>query len=440
MKVLKFGGTSVGKPENMQSIASLIEGTGKKVIVLSALSGTTNALVLIGDALQRDDKPSAISVLDGLKNHYRLFLDRLFQEHPNALEKANNGTNTHFKEIEQIIRQEGFTRKKRNILLSKGEMLSTLFFQILLEATGQRPVLLSALDFMRKNKFGEPEINTISARLQDKISSYPEAETFITQGYICRNHLDEIDNLGRGGSDYSATLIGAALSAEEVQIWTDIDGMHNNDPRIVDQTKPIQKLSFDEAAELAYFGAKILHPQTVLPAKQYNIPVRLLHTLHPEKPGTLITNEVQDSAIKAVAAKDGITAIKIKSGRMLMAYGFMRRIFELFEKYQTPVDMVTTSEVGVSITIDSEENLDQIVHGLEELGHTEVQRDLSIVCIVGYMPENEENVLHKIFSSLSNIPIRMVSYGGSRYNVSLLVPTNQKAEVLKKLNIGLFGL
>lgn len=439
MHILKFGGTSVGKPERMKKIAELIDDGKGKVIVLSALSGTTNALMLIAEALGKGDRISADSLIDGLLKHYHSFVRALYATEEGQT-KAAEIIETHFGLLREMTQKEPFTRQECNTILAQGELMSTQLFTALLEEQGKAVQLLPALEFMSKNAHGEPDLEAISAKLKAKLKQYPDILYFVTQGYICLNYQGEVDNLMRGGSDYTATLIGAALQAEEVQIWTDIDGMHNNDPRIVDKTYPIGELSFDEAAELAYFGAKILHPQTVLPAKGAGVPVRLKNTMAPEKAGTLISDKIQEEPIKAVAAKDGITAIKIKSGRMLMAYGFMRRIFEIFEKYKTSVDMVTTSEVGVSITVDSSDYLTDIVRELKELGHVEVDSNQSIVCIVGYMPKDEKNVLNRIFQALGDISVRMVSYGGSKYNVSLLIDGKDKERTLKALNKDVFGI
>ena len=324
------------------------------------------------------------------------------------------------------------------MILAQGELLSTGLFQCLLEENNSDSVLLPALEFMRTGENGEPDMEYVEARARGELAKYPGKALFITQGYICRNAAGEIDNLKRGGSDYTATILGAAIRAEEIQIWTDIDGMRNNDPRVVDKTSPVAELSFDEAAELAYFGAKILHPTCILPAQMRNIPVRLLNTLQPEAKGTLITEKSAGDGIKAVAAKDGITAIKIKSGRMLLAYGFLRAVFEIFERYKTPIDMIATSEVAVSLTIDDRGNLDAIVRELKEFCSVEVDYDLSIICVVGSFTAEKEGYALRIFESLRNIPIRMISYGGSENNVSVLVETKLKRAALIALNKGLF--
>jgi len=332
-----------------------------------------------------------------------------------------------------------FTANEEKAILAQGELLSTALFHYYLEEIGEPSILLSALNFMRIDENEEPDLTYIETHLKQELAKHPDQKLFITQGYICRNNFGEIDNLKRGGSDYTASLIGAAIHAEEIQIWTDIDGMHNNDPRFVNKTHPIKQLSFDEAAELAYFGAKILHPTCVLPAQSRKIPVRLLNTMQPEALGTLINEKTSGEGIKAVAAKDGITAIKIKSGRMLLAYGFLRRVFEVFERYKTPIDMITTSEVAVSLTIDNDSNLSLIIKELEEFSSVEIDKNQTIICLVGdFGPEKQGVVVH-ILEALKNIPIRMISYGGSHYNVSLLVNADKKKEVLQAINAGLFG-
>ncbi len=284
----------------------------------------------------------------------------------------------------------------------------------------------------------EPILSEIETRLSAILAQYPSTTLFITQGFICINPRNEIDNLKRGGSDYSASLIGAAVQASVVEIWTDIDGVHNNDPRIVQNTKPIAELSFDEAAELAYFGAKILHPSTVLPAKLKNIPVLLKNTINPTGKGTLISNKISGTGIKAIAAKDSVTVIKIKSGRMLLAYGFLRKVFEIFEKYKTPIDVITTSEVAISLTIDKEDYLAQIVDELKVLGAVEVDKNQTIVCIVGNMIAEEKGHALEVMQALDNISVRMISYGGSRHNMSIVIDSNNKEKALRSLHKNLF--
>lgn len=438
MKIMKFGGTSVGRPERMQQVKSLIlQDQNKKIVVLSALSGTTNALVKIGEAMAHADKDQAKQHIDTLHEHYLNFYGELLQTEDGKKEALSVITE-HF-EFLNIILKISFNEAINRDILAQGELLSTKLFYILLKESGVKAVFLPALEFMSIDENHDPELLKIGERLNAILDGYPEDNLFITQGYICKNHRNEVDNLKRGGSDYTASLLGAATGADVVEIWTDIDGMHNNDPRIVDQTKPIAQLSFDEAAELAYFGAKILHPASIWPAQMYNVPVKLLNTMDPDAPGTTITAEEIGEGVKAIAAKEGITAVKIKSSRMLLAYGFLRRVFEIFEKYKTPIDMITTSEVAISLTIDDVSHLEQIVQELEGLGTVEVDQDLCIVCVVGNKIAESKGVIKGVMDAMVEFPLRMVSYGGSRHNVSILVDERYKNEALTKLNIGLFN-
>jgi len=439
MIVLKFGGTSVGKPERMRKIAHLVLGTpGKKIVVLSALSGTTNTLVGIGEHLLAGQHAQAEEEIARLEKHYTNFIDELY---PSDSHKAiGQEIVSRFFILIRLLAAGQFDDKSYRELLAQGELISTeLFYQHLLEQKVSAR-LLPALYFMSIDENDEPELEKISARLKPLLASLSEIDIIITQGYICRNNKNEIDNLKRGGSDYTASLIGAAIRSEEVQIWTDIDGMHNNDPRIVKKTVPISELTFDEASELAYFGAKILHPSTIVPAQKYNIPVRLKNTLDEKAPGTIITSKGIEGTFKAIAAKDGITAINIRSSRMLMAYGFLRRVFEVFENHKTSIDMITTSEVAVSITIDNNVHLASIETELRKFGVISVDKDQTIICIVGQKITEHKGVLKKIFDSLADIPVRMVSCGGSTNNVSVLVDKQYKDTALNLLNEGLFGL
>lgn len=438
MKIMKFGGTSVGSPQRMNALIELINDGEPKMVVLSAMSGTTNALAEISQALYQKDNEKAGFLISVLEEKYNSVINELYQSEK-ALLKGKELISTHFDYLKSFTR-DLFTINEERAVLAQGELISTALFQFLLEEKGIPSVLLAALNFMRMNENAEPDMAYISENLKLELLKYPGSELFITQGYISRNDFGEIDNLKRGGSDYTATILGAAIGAEEIQIWTDIDGMHNNDPRVVNKTFPIAKLTFDEAAELAYFGAKILHPTCILPAKDQNIPVRLLNTLQPEAPGTLISSENQSEGFRAVAAKDGITAINIKSGRMLMAYGFLRAVFEVFERYRKPIDMITTSEVAVSVTVDNTDELDNIVEELAEFGTVNVDTDLSIVSIVGLFPAAKPGYAGAIFDTLRNIPVRMISYGGSENNISILVDTKLKKQTLMELNKGLFNL
>ncbi len=435
---MKFGGTSVGRPERMHQVKDLItRSTEPTLVVLSALSGTTNALVGIGEALAAANKSLAKERIDALHTHYLNFYPELLKS-PAARTKAEDILKEHF-EFLNILLKISFNEAIQRDILAQGELLSTKLFHTLLEELGISSVLLSALDFMSIDENAEPELGKISERLHVLLAQYPDQRLFITQGYICKNHRNEVDNLKRGGSDYTASLIAAAIQASVCEIWTDIDGMHNNDPRVVDRTRPIAELSFDEAAELAYFGAKILHPASIWPAQLHNVPVRLLNTMDPAAPGTLIKAEVAEIGVKAIAAKDGITAIKIKSSRMLLAYGFLRRIFEVFESFKTPIDMITTSEVAVSVTIDDLSHLEQIVEELRRFGTVEVDSNQAIVCVVGNQVAETKGAIQSVMDSLVDIPVRMVSFGGSKHNVSILIDAQYKAQALKSLNEGVFN-
>ena len=434
---MKFGGTSVGRPERMHQVKDLItRSTEPTLVVLSALSGTTNALVGIGEALAAADKALAKERIDTLHAHYLQFYPELLVS-PAARTKAEDILKEHF-ELLNILLKISFNEAIQRDILAQGELLSTKLFHALLEEQGIPAVLLPALDFMSIDENSEPELGKISDRLKAQLGQHPDNHLFITQGYICKNHRGEVDNLKRGGSDYTASLVAAAVQASVCEIWTDIDGMHNNDPRVVDRTRPIAELSFDEAAELAYFGAKILHPASIWPAQLHNVPVRLLNTMDPAAAGTLIKAEVAETGVKAIAAKDGITAINIKSSRMLLAYGFLRRIFEVFEAYKTPIDMITTSEVAVSVTIDDLSHLDQIVEELRRFGTVEVDPNQAIICVVGNQVAETKGAITAVMDSLVDIPVRMVSFGGSKHNVSILVDAQFKVQALKSLNEGVF--
>jgi len=439
MKVMKFGGTSVGKPERMQDVAELITADSeRKIVVLSALSGTTNALVEIGQSAAKFEREKAAAQIGKLNDHYHDFIASLLKTE-NARQQALAIVDEHF-DFLRIILRISFSEALNKDILAQGELLSTKLFSVFLEEKGIKHVLLPALEFMRIDAEDEPQLELIRSRLTELLAKYPDTNLVITQGYICRNSKGEVDNLKRGGSDYTASLVAAATYATVCEIWTDIDGMHNNDPRIVKKTIPVESLSFDEAAELAYFGAKILHPTCIWPTQQTNVPVKLLNTMQPNAAGTVIQKSASRSGVKAIAAKDGIIAINIKSSRMLLAYGFLRKIFEVFEKYKTPIDMVTTSEVAVSVTIDNDSQLGQIIRELEPFGTTEVEPGQTIVSIVGNEIAETKDVLNKLFEGLSDIPVRMVSYGGSKHNVSVLIPSSYKNQTLQSLNRELFGL
>ena len=436
---MKFGGTSVGQPQRMHHVANLITADAEeKIVVLSAVSGTTNALVDISLHLSRGDKAGARQKIDALENVYQQFINELVKS-SSSKNAAQEVLKEHF-EFLNIILKISYSEALNKDILAQGELLSTKLFSAYLTEQGVQHVVLPAIEFMIIDVDDEPQIGNIKVRLLQMLQQYRQEKLFITQGFICRNAKGEVDNLKRGGSDYSASLIAAALGASSCEIWTDISGMHNNDPRIVDNTLPVEQLSFDEAAELAYFGAKILHPASIWPAQQYNIPVRLLNTMEPQAKGTLISEDSFSKGVKAVAAKDGITAIKIKSSRMLLAYGFLRKVFEVFEKYRTPIDMITTSEVAVSVTIDNEMALNKIIKELEVFGVVDVDKEQAIISIVGNEIASDADTLKKVFNSLSGIDVRMVSYGGSAHNISLLVPSHEKVQVLQQLNSGVFGL
>lgn len=440
MKVLKFGGTSLGNPERMQQVAEIVEaqlGDAQQniLVVLSAVAGTTDALVLLANLLKSGDKQQAGLVLNELADQYRAYVDGLF-DLAEQRSRAYSRVTAHLadiKELFNLVYVENFSFQ----ILAKGELISTALFQYYLQTSQRNSQLLCALDYLRLNLDASPDLAYLRSRLKPRLNG-PSQTIFVIQGFICRNALGDVANLKRGGSDYSASLFGAALSAEEVQIWTDIDGMHNNDPRYVQGTEPVRELSFNEAAELAYFGAKILHPSSIKPARKAGTPVRLLNTLDPKAEGTLISNQSTHAIIKAVAAKSGITAIKIRSSDMLQAPGFLRKVFEIFELYKTSIDMITTSEVAVSLTIDDETYLEPIIKSLIQLGQVEIDADLAIICVVGEFVVESKGLALRVLKALENIPLRMISYGGSPHNISLLVSQHRKEEALKALHQGLF--
>ena len=439
MQVWKFGGTSVGKPERMKSIRQLITEDGQpKIVVLSALSGSTNTLLSISESLNAGNPAEAKAKSNELRAHYDQFLTELYST-PAGLGQGQAIVAKEFAFIDSLIATSPYTGKQEKEMVALGELLSTQIFEAFLKEEGVSSALLPALDFMVIDEDNEPLLSVIEQKLATVLAPVKDKNIFVTQGFICRNPAGEVDNLKRGGSDYTASLIGGAIQAEEVQIWTDIDGMHNNDPRIVKNTFPIRELSFAEAAELAYFGAKILHPSTITPAKLKGVPVRLKNTMEPSAFGTLISEKSTDIEIKAIAAKDNITAIYIHSTRMLNAYGFLKRVFEVFEKYKTPVDMITTSEVSVSVTIDQTTHLDAIMSELREFAELE-DPDMNqvIICIVGNFWADKEGIAIKVINAVKNIPIRMISYGASEHNISLLVDASHKNDALNALNEGLF--
>ena len=436
MKIMKFGGTSVGNPDRMKALIPLINDEERKIIVLSAMAGTTNCLVEIADLLYAENINEASVKNNNLRSKYHQVVEELYATE-NFKKSGHELIDSHYEYISNFTLRV-FTRLQEKAILAQGELISTSLFHLLLQEGNIKSILLPALSFMRIDKDGEPDSFYIEENLERELKNYPTENIIITQGFICRNAYGEIDNLKRGGSDFTASLIGAAVNATEIQIWTDINGFHNNDPRFVEKTKVIRELSFDEAAELAYFGAKILHPSSVNPAREKNIPVRLKNTLEPDDIGTLITSSSTLQDYKAVAAKDGISVLRIRSDRMLMAYGFLRKVFEIFEAYRTPIDMITTSEVAVSITLDNPEFIKQIAKDLKELGTVEVEENQTIVCVVGDFRTEKTGSAPEIFEALNTIPLKMISYGGSPNSLSLLIDTSNKIEALRLLSKHLF--
>jgi len=437
MKVMKFGGTSVGTPQRMKEVTALVTKSAEPVfVVLSAMSGTTNSLVEISDYLYKKNPDGANEVINSLEQKYMRHLPELY-----STEEFKAVTRDFIHEEFDYLRsftKELFTSFEEKSIVAQGEIMSTNMVVNYMKEQGINAVLLNALDFMRTDKNAEPDPVYIKEKLSVLMEQNKGAQVYVTQGFICRNAYGEIDNLQRGGSDYTASLVGAALNAEEIQIWTDIDGMHNNDPRVVDKTQPVHQLHFEEAAELAYFGAKILHPTCVQPAKYAGIPVRLLNTMAPDAEGTTISNATEYGKIKAVAAKDNITAIKIKSSRMLLATGFLRKVFEIFESYQTPIDMVCTSEVGVSMSIDNSANLGGIMDELKKYGTVTVDTNMCIICVVGDLDWSNIGFETKVMDAMKDIPVRMISYGGSNYNISFLIREEDKKRALQSLSNHLF--
>ncbi len=436
MKVMKFGGTSVGSAERMKNVVNLVTREGNTLVVLSAMSGTTNSLITITDRIKNAETAEALRLINELENKYVNTVRELL-----AKEEYIKQGLTVISDIFGRLREYtgvpiGLKQEKE--IVAFGEKLSTRLVALYMQETGLNSVLLDATEFMKIREDGEPDSDYIKNKITETLAANKGYDIYLTQGFICRNHLGEIDNLQRGGSDYTASLLGAAIAAEEIQIWTDIDGMHNNDPRFVENTSPVHELHFEEAAELAYFGAKILHPTCVQPAKSANIPVRLLNTMQPDANGTVIYNAKPTHTIKAIAAKDNITAIKIKSSRMLLAYGFLRKVFEIFEKHHTSIDMITTSEVGVSVTIDNECNIDAILSELSEFGSVTVDRDMVIICVVGDLEWQNRGFEAKVVDALRDVPVRMISYGGSNYNISVLVKKEDKVRSLRQLSKHLF--
>ena len=437
MKVMKFGGTSVGSAQRMKGVCTLINDGEDKIVVLSAMSGTTNSLVEICGYLANNNPEGANEVIGKLESLYKKHINELYDT-----EEYKQQTATLVKDVFNYLRsftKQVFTSIEERIILAQGEIISTNMVTNYLKEQGISAHLIAALDYMRTDKNGEPDAAYIKEKITDVLAHSPKAQIYITQGFICRNINGEIDNLQRGGSDYTASLIGAAVGASEIQIWTDIDGMHNNDPRIVEGTTAVRHLHFEEAAELGYFGAKILHPTCVQPAKFANIPVKLLNTMEPQAPGTTINNDADPGTIKAVAAKENITAIKIKSSRMLLAHGFLRKVFEIFESYHTSIDMICTSEVGVSMSIDNTKHLNEIVHDLKKYGTVSIDHNMCIICVVGDMDWENIGFEARAMDAMRDIPVRMISFGGSNYNISFLIKESDKKRALQALQDKLFN-
>ena len=437
MKVMKFGGTSVGSAQRMKGVAALINDGEDKIVVLSAMSGTTNSLVEICGYLANNNPEGANEVINKLEALYKKHINELYDT-----EEYKQQTATLVKDVFNYLRsftKQLFTSIEERIILAQGEIISTNMVTNYLKEQGISAHLIAALDYMRTDKNGEPDAAYIKEKITDVLDHSPKAQIYITQGFICRNINGEVDNLQRGGSDYTASLIGAAIGASEIQIWTDIDGMHNNDPRIVEGTTAVRHLHFEEAAELGYFGAKILPPTCVQPAKFANIPVKLLNTMEPQAPGTTINNEADPGTIKAVAAKENITAIKIKSSRMLLAHGFLRKVFEIFESYHTSIDMICTSEVGVSMSIDNTKHLNEIVHDLKKYGTVTIDHNMCIICVVGDMDWENIGFEARAMDAMRDIPVRMISFGGSNYNISFLIKESDKKRALQALQDKLFN-
>ncbi len=437
MKVMKFGGTSVGSAQRMKDVCKLICDSGQPtIVVLSAMSGTTNTLVEISDYLYKKNPEGAHNVINQLEQKYLQHIQELYST-DEWREKTAQFLKEEFNYLRSLTKTL-FTSFEEKVILAQGEILSTNMVTNYLQEQGINAILLSALDMIRTDKNAEPDLTYIRERTQEQLTANPDYQIYITQGFICRNAYGEIDNLQRGGSDYTACLIGAAIHAEEIQIWTDIDGMHNNDPRIVEGTEPVRQLYFEEAAELAYFGAKILHPTCIQPAKFAGVPVRLLNTMDPIAPGTIINNQMHRGTIKAVAAKDNIICIGIQSSRMLLAHGFLRKVFEIFETYKTSIDMITTSEVGVSVTIDNQNHLTAIIDELKKYGTVTVEKDMCIICVVGDLSSQNVGFETQAMDALQQIPVRMVSYGGSEHNISFVVAAADKKRALQALQKTLF--
>jgi len=437
MKILKFGSASIATADKMKNVANIIMDGRNNIIVLSSMRGTAEALAEISDYLYKKNQEGAIEIINRLEKTYRELIQSLYSE-DNTKVKAEEIVSAKFDYI-RTYTKDLFTLFEERVVMAQGELLSSELFHLYLTERGVNVILLPALDFMRTDKNSSPDPVYIKDKLTALLNAAEGTDLYITQGYVCRNAYGEIDDLRKGGSDYTASLIGVAVGADEIQIWADVDVMQNNDPRYVVGTRAISQLNFDEAAELAYFGTKILHPSSILPAKLADIPVSLKNIEQPNASGTLISNETEARAIKAVAAKDNITAIKIKSGRMLLAHGFLRRVTEVFENYQTSIDMLATSEIGLSLTIDDDRNLQLILDDLKKYGTVSVDADMVIISVIGDLESEDTSFAANILNAVKGISIRMISYGGSKYNFSFLIARKDKERALQILNDKLFN-
>lgn len=433
---MKFGGTSVGTAERIKHVATLIQDGERNIVVISAMGSTTNVLVDIANCFYHKEPDEAKHILEQMRQGYAAEIDKLYDK-PETKEKAQALIDSCLDTVWSFAKGP-FTMFDEKTIVAQGELMSAGMVAFYLEEQGVPAVHLPALDFMRITKDSEPDMEYIEHKLQMRLDPYPETLIFITEGFICRNAFGEIDNLLRGGSDYSASIIGAAIHAREIQIWTDIDGLHNNDPRFVRHTVPVRQLNFDEAAKLAHFGAKILHPECIEPAKRYNIPVRLLNTFTPDAPGTLISNFAEKGRIKAVAAKDGIIYIKILSMRVYPNPEFLNRVFDSFARYRVPVDLISTSEASVSVAVEENKCPMDAIHAIERFALIQIDRGMVIVCVVGDLEWQNIGFEARIINALKDIPIRMISYGGSSSNVSLVLRASDKVRALEALNSRVF--
>ena len=434
---MKFGGTSVGSADRIKYVATLIEDDRFKIVVLSAMSGVTNTLVEISDHFAHSNVQGALSLIDELEQKYYHAIDTLYaSKESQTLAKVFVDEKMGF--LRSFETERLFSDYETKQVLGQGEIISVRMMELYLREQGKNPIRLSALDFICTDQYGEPDFPRIQDRLLQTMADYPTETLFLTEGYICLNAYSEMDNLKRGGSDYTATIIGSVLDAKEIQIWTDIDGMHNNDPRVVEHTRPVRTLHYDEASELAYFGAKILHPSCIIPAKMANVPVKLLSTMEPQAKGTLISNRMDEGALKAIAAKDGVTVLRIRSTRLLLSYGFLRKVFEVFEANRTPIDMVTTSEVSVSVSITDTDRLEDILANLRRFSTVTLDYPMTILCIAGDLNWKNVGFESRVIEAVKDLPVRMISFGGSDHNVSVVVRAEDKELAMNQLHKHLF--